>query len=69
MEELFRSLPWWVKWVAIPVLVLVVFGSLIIHLLGIVIGVLFKVLVFAVLVGALVSVVKKFGSSSSKRDR
>lgn len=69
MEELFRSLPWWVKWVAIPVLVLVVFGSLIIHLLGIVIGVLFKVLVFAVLVGALVCVVKKFSSSSSRRDR
>jgi hypothetical protein len=29
MEELVKGLPWWIKWVAIPVIALVVFGGLI----------------------------------------
>ncbi|MFD8741427.1 DUF5326 family protein, partial [Streptomyces sp. NPDC059618] len=26
MQEIFSGLPWWVKWVAVPVIALVVFG-------------------------------------------
>ncbi|MYS21586.1 hypothetical protein GA0115240_132726 [Streptomyces sp. DvalAA-14] len=70
MEKLLKSLPWWVKWIAIPVIALVVFGSLIASLVSIVVGLLFKVLVFVILVGALVFVVKRVtsGGSGSKRD-
>ncbi|MEU3461324.1 DUF5326 family protein [Streptomyces sp. NPDC006733] len=71
MEELVKGLPWWIKWVAIPVIALVVFGGLIMSLIGFVIGLLFKVLVFAALVGGLIFLVKKFtsgSSSSSHRD-
>ncbi|MDJ0342042.1 DUF5326 family protein [Streptomyces sp. H10-C2] len=71
MEELVKGLPWWIKWVAIPVIALVVFGGLIMSLIGFVIGLLFKVLVFAALVGGLIFLVKKFtsGSSSSSSHR
>ncbi|MET9219123.1 DUF5326 family protein [Streptomyces sp. NPDC088197] len=72
MEKLLKGLPWWVKWVAIPVIALIVFGSLIASLVSIVFGLLFKVIVFVVLVGALVLVVKRVtgggGSSGSGRD-
>ncbi|SFE26273.1 hypothetical protein SAMN05216251_102307 [Actinacidiphila alni] len=73
MEKLLKGLPWWVKWVALPVIALIVFGSLIASLVSIVVGLLFKVIVFVVLVGALVLVVKRFsggggGSSGSGRD-
>ncbi|WNI16578.1 DUF5326 family protein [Actinacidiphila sp. ITFR-21] len=72
MEKLFKSLPWWVKWVAVPVIALVVFGSLIASVISVVVGLLFKVIVFLILVGALVLVVKRFtgggGSSGSGRD-
>ncbi|MEW1861206.1 DUF5326 family protein [Streptomyces sp. NBC_00669] len=70
MENLLKSLPWWVKWIGIPVIALVVFGTLIASLVSIVIGLLFKVLVFVILVGALVFVVKRVtsGGSGKKRD-
>lgn len=73
MDKLLKGLPWWVKWVAVPVIALVIFGSLVAALVSFVIGLLFKVIVFVVLVGALVLVVKRVtsgGSSSkpSKRD-
>ena len=72
MDNLLKSLPWWVKWVAVPIIALVVFGSLIGAMLVAVIGLLFKVIVFVLLVGALVLVVKRFtgggGSSGSGRD-
>jgi hypothetical protein len=67
-NRFFNGLPWWVKWVAVPVIALVVFGGLIMSLLGFVIGLLFKVLLFAALVGGLIYVVKHFTSSSSSRD-
>jgi uncharacterized membrane protein YgcG len=60
MEKLLKGLPWWVKWVALPVIALIVFGSLIASLVSIVVGLLFKLIVFVVLVGALVLVVKRF---------
>jgi hypothetical protein len=69
VKEIFASLPWWVKWVAVPALALVVFGGLILSVIGFVIGLLFKVLVFVALVAGLVYVVRKVtgssGSSSS----
>ncbi|MCA6093982.1 DUF5326 family protein [Streptomyces sp. SCA3-4] len=66
-KGIFEGLPWWVKWIAVPVLVLVVFGSLIMSVLGFVIGLLFKALLLVALVGGLIFVVKKFTSSSSSR--
>jgi hypothetical protein len=70
MDKLLKNLPWWVKWIGIPVIALVVFGGLVASLISIVVGLLFKVLVFVVLVGALVFVVKRVtsGGSGSKRD-
>ncbi|MCX4584182.1 DUF5326 family protein [Streptomyces sp. NBC_01481] len=67
MREIFAGMPWWVKWVAVPVIALVLFGGLIASVIGFVIGLLFKVLLFAALVGGLVFVVRKFMSSSSSR--
>ncbi|SEN42357.1 DUF5326 family protein [Actinacidiphila rubida] len=69
MDNLLKNLPWWVKWIGIPVIALVVFGGLIASLISIVVGLLFKVIVFVILVGALVLVVKRVtGGGGSKRD-
>lgn len=65
MNGLLSGLPWWVKWVVIPVIGLFIFGGLIASVIGFVVGLLFKVLLFAALVGGLVFVVKRFTSSSS----
>ncbi|CAK7287250.1 MULTISPECIES: DUF5326 family protein [Streptomyces] len=65
MRGIFAGLPWWVKWVAVPVIALVVFGGLIASVVGFVIGLLFKVLVFVALVGGLIYIVRKFMSNSS----
>jgi len=67
MGEIFSGLPWWVKWIAVPVIALVVFGGLIMTVLHVIIGLLFKALVFVALVGGLIYVVRKFTSSSSSR--
>ncbi|MFF0012860.1 DUF5326 family protein [Streptomyces sp. NPDC005374] len=67
MGEIFAGLPWWVKWIAVPVIALVVFGGLIATVVGFVFYLLFKVLLFVALVGGLVYVVRKFMSSSSSR--
>ncbi|KKZ72689.1 membrane protein [Streptomyces showdoensis] len=68
MKEILAGMPWWVKWVAIPVLALVVFGGLITSVLTFVVGLLFKVLLFVALVGGLIFVVRKFTSSSGSRE-
>jgi hypothetical protein len=68
MREIFTGLPWWVKWVAVPVIALVVFGSLIGAVVTFVIGLLFKALIFVALVGGLIYIVRKFTSNSSSRD-
>ncbi|GAA2449616.1 MULTISPECIES: DUF5326 family protein [Streptomyces] len=68
VRNVLAGMPWWVKWIAIPVIALVVFGGLIGTVLSVLIGLLFKVLVFAVLVGGLIYVVRKFMSSSSSRE-
>lgn len=68
VREIFAGMPWWVKWVAVPVLALVVFGGLIANIAVFVIGLLFKLLIFVALVGGLVFAVRKFmGSSGSSR--
>ncbi|GAA0351792.1 DUF5326 family protein [Streptomyces olivoreticuli] len=66
-KGIFAGLPWWVKWIAVPVLVLMVFGSLIMTALGFVIALLFKALLLVALVGGLIFVVRKFTSSSSSK--
>ncbi|WP_327235644.1 DUF5326 family protein [Streptomyces sp. NBC_01317] len=69
MREIFTGMPWWVKWIAVPVIAIVVFGGLIATVLGILISLLFKLLLFVAIVGGLVYVVRKFlSSSSSSRD-
>ncbi|MFE3683394.1 DUF5326 family protein [Streptomyces sp. NPDC059095] len=68
-REIFAGMPWWVKWVAVPVIALVVFGGLIASVVGFLFGLLFKLLVFVALVGGLIYVVRRFmSSSSSSRD-
>ncbi|MBT2413469.1 DUF5326 family protein [Streptomyces sp. ISL-12] len=67
MREIFAGLPWWVKWIAVPVIALVVFGGMIVSVATFVIGLLFKVLVFVALVGGLIYIVRKFMSNSSSR--
>ncbi|MBP2039482.1 putative membrane protein YgcG [Streptomyces avidinii] len=59
-------MPWWVKWVAVPLLALFVFGGVITSILGALIGFVFKLLLFVGLVSGLVFVVKKFSGSGSK---
>ncbi len=68
MREFFSGLPWWVKWVAIPLIALFVFGGMIASVVGFVVWLLVKVVLFAALVGGLVFVVRKFTSSSSRGD-
>ncbi|MEU2024447.1 DUF5326 family protein [Streptomyces sp. NPDC016469] len=66
VREIFAGMPWWVKWIAVPVVAIVVFGGLIASLVAFVVGLLFKILIFVILVGGLVFVVRKFMSSSSR---
>jgi hypothetical protein len=65
MKEAFMTLPWWVRWIAIPAIALVVFGTLLIGLITWVVGMVFRILLFAALVAILIFVVRKFTSSSS----
>jgi len=64
MKDLLSGLPWWVKWVAVPVIAIAVFGGLVASVVGFLVGLLFKALLFVALVGGLVFVVRKFTSSS-----
>lgn len=67
VREIFAGMPWWVKWVAVPVIALVVFGGLIASIVGFVMKLLFMALVFVALVGGLVFVVRMFTTSSGSR--
>ncbi|MGP3991043.1 DUF5326 family protein [Streptomyces sp. 3N207] len=62
------GLPWWVTWIVIPVIALVVFGGLIANLVGFLIGLLFKVLVFVALVGGVVYLVRRVKAGGSSRN-
>ncbi|SOD63800.1 hypothetical protein SAMN06297387_112159 [Streptomyces zhaozhouensis] len=65
MKEAFMTLPWWVRWIAIPAIALVVFGGLLLTVLTWVIGLVFRILLFVAVVAVLIFVVRKFTSSSS----
>ncbi|WNZ10250.1 DUF5326 family protein [Streptomyces sp. 11x1] len=67
MREIFEGMPWWVKWIAVPVIALLVFGGLIVSVVQVVVGLLFKALIFVALVGGLIYVVRKFTAGSSSR--
>ncbi|MEV0963784.1 MULTISPECIES: DUF5326 family protein [unclassified Streptomyces] len=67
MREMLTGMPWWVKWIAIPLIALVVFGGMIASVIGFVVWLLFKVLLFVAIVGGLIYVVRKFMSSSSSK--
>ncbi|MCY0942679.1 MULTISPECIES: DUF5326 family protein [Streptomyces] len=69
IRETFAGMPWWVKWVAVPLLALFVFGGVITSVLGALIGIVFKLLFFVALVGGLVFVVKKVGGGSKSSSR
>ncbi|MFD8881979.1 DUF5326 family protein [Streptomyces erythrochromogenes] len=66
IREIFAGMPWWVKWVAVPLLALFVFGGVITSILGALISFAFKLLLFVGLVGGLIFVVKKLGRGRSK---
>ncbi|MFC9293260.1 DUF5326 family protein [Streptomyces sp. NPDC057011] len=66
IREVFAGMPWWVKWVAVPLLALFVFGGVITSILGALIGFVFKVLLFVGLVAGLIFVVKKVTGGASK---
>ncbi|AXK36161.1 hypothetical protein DVA86_29785 [Streptomyces armeniacus] len=65
VKEVFATMPWWVKWVAVPLVVLVVFGSMIASVVGFLIGLLFKVLIVVAVIGGLIYAVRRFTSASS----
>ncbi|RKN43182.1 DUF5326 family protein [Streptomyces hoynatensis] len=65
MKQAFMTLPWWLRWIAIPAIALVVFGSLLVTVITWVVGLLFRILIFAALVAILIYVVRKVTSSSS----
>ncbi|MEV7387268.1 MULTISPECIES: DUF5326 family protein [unclassified Streptomyces] len=67
MREIFTGLPWWVKWIAVPVIALAVFGGLIGAVVGFLAYLLFKALIFVALVGGLIYIVRKFMSNSSSK--
>ena len=67
MREILAGMPWWVKWIAVPVIALLVFGGLIVSVVQVVVSLLFKLLVFVALVGGLVYVVRKFTAGSASR--
>ncbi|MEU8773100.1 DUF5326 family protein [Streptomyces sp. NPDC048606] len=66
IRALFAGMPWWVKWIAVPLLALFVFGGVITSILGALISIVFKVLLFAGLVAGLIFLVKKFRGDASK---
>ncbi|MFC7217117.1 DUF5326 family protein [Streptomyces polyrhachis] len=66
VQEITRGLPWWAKWVVIPLLAVIVFGGLLLSVLSFLFALVFKVLLFAVLVAGLVFLVRRFGGAGSK---
>ncbi|MEU6310342.1 DUF5326 family protein [Streptomyces sp. NPDC047014] len=66
MRKIFAGMPWWVKWVAVPLIALFVFGGVITSVLGALISLVFKLLLFVALVAGLVFVVKKAGGGRTK---
>ncbi|AQW51984.1 MULTISPECIES: DUF5326 family protein [Streptomyces] len=59
-KGIFRGLPWWVTWIAIPVLILAVFGGLVMSVIGFLVSFVFKALLLVALIAGLIYVVRKF---------
>ncbi|MFJ6747978.1 MULTISPECIES: DUF5326 family protein [unclassified Streptomyces] len=68
-KGIFAGLPWWVTWVAVPVILIVVFGGLIASAVGFLIAVLFKVLIAAALIAGVIYLVRRFTGSSSSSSK
>lgn len=62
MKKLFARLPGWVRWGLVPVLALLLFGSLIMNVLGFLIYLLFKVLIFVAFAALVIFLVKQLKS-------
>lgn len=58
MKRLFAQLPVWVRWGLLPVLALLVFGSLIMSIIGFIVHLLFVVLLLVALVAVVAFVAK-----------
>lgn len=61
---IFAGVPWWVKWVVVPVIALFLF-RLMFGIVSFLVGLLFMVLVFVAVVGGLLYVIRKFKASRS----
>jgi Family of unknown function (DUF5326) len=59
MKKLFGRLPAWVRWGLLPVVAILVFGSLIMSIIGFLVGLLFKVLLLVALVAIVLFVAKQ----------
>ena len=68
VRDILAAVPWWVKWVVVPVIVLCVFGGLVVSIVSFVIGLLFKVLLIVAVIGVLLFVVRKFIFGRSHSD-
>jgi hypothetical protein len=64
MKEVFMALPWWARWIAIPAVLLVVFGSMLASLIGFILSLIFKILLAAAAIALLIFLVRKFTGSS-----
>ncbi|MBB5934164.1 DUF5326 family protein [Streptomyces zagrosensis] len=64
-KRIFQGLPWWVKWIAAPLLIIAVFSSPITSVVGLVAWLLFRALLLVAIIGGLIYAVRKFTSSSS----
>jgi hypothetical protein len=67
VKDILGELPWWVKWVAIPLIALFVFGGLVFWVISFLIGIVVKLVIFAALVGGLIFLVRRFSGSSGSR--
>ncbi|NKY13175.1 DUF5326 family protein [Streptomyces somaliensis] len=68
VRGLLAGLPWWVKWVAMPVVAVFVFGGVIATAVYFVVSLLFKALALVALVGGLVYLIRKLRKSPSSSD-
>jgi hypothetical protein len=59
------ALPWWARWIAIPVILLAIFGGMITSLIGFVIALVFKILLAVAAIALLIFLVRKFSGSKS----
>ncbi|WP_059010007.1 DUF5326 family protein [Streptomyces specialis] len=64
MKKAFMTLPWWLRWVALPAAALVVFGVLLAGVVAWLVAVVFRVLLGVAVVAGLIYLVRKVTSSS-----